>query len=868
MASVNVKNGTSTRRIKTAITKKDNNEFVKALKAIPHDKPVEVEVVAPLYRDIIKKHYKDGYWDFQGGTDGFFVTDNLFFSMRLLLEAKYDLNLRDVADRAVIIAQCIYYMKKFQRAGHAQPTVILGGDRDQMFVVYAPPLMHYLERDFDWTVAPSAAARANLELVDELRNNKILATFVYDINERSFDVSDVMVAIDSLAQNAGHFEKIKIIPQNIRVVYDEFFSLLRLGEQRKIDTRLAVHLFISSIIGKRDVYVDEKRKNLIHLGEKQLNVDTVAYEAFFSRYEKNYTQGEIDEINSMYDILFEETKRRRSGDYWTPTIWADRAHDLISHVLGDGWRANHVVWDSACGTRNLTRDYTDFDALYLSTLFQEEIDTSKMYNQTAEVFQFDFLNDDIDIGPGALFGQNWKMPPTLYRALVEDKPIIFLINPPYGTASGKHENSNVGVSKNNINKMMLNDKIGRSSNQLYAQFVYRIIILKETFNLTNVSLGIFSNERFMRGGNTWSKFMKRLQENFTYRDGFFFNAGEFSDVAHSWGISFTFWTTPGEGRRTSFPVSVESSGPAGIETIATTDILSVDQEQFLSEWVREATVRPVVYQEEGSYVRLSSALDVNRNAKAGKRGKLLVGALGYEHNNSNTVEQSGRYVDIYSTAFGTGDGFSVTPTNFDRAVVNFAVRKSLIPTADEMWIHGHENYLRPSEAAQQDPRWPEFVNDCLLFSLCSPSGSNQSALRGVDYMGKSLNVMNDWFFLSRRDMSDLAEEHNFADLKRDVKTHGLGERFVYTEMLTRSFSHESIMLSNSLRRLVVDSFPFREAACYENPSMHYAAWDAGFWQIYLLAKSLSLPCLDAYRDAFVRVRDKIKDRALEFNFLG
>lgn len=133
---------------------------------------------------------------------------------------------------------------------------------------------------------------------------------------------------------------------------------------------------------------------------------------------------------AMYDVLLEEVSRRFSGDFWTPTIWADKAHDLLDQQLGLDWRKQFVVWDASCGTKNLTRDYTTFTDLYLSTIHQHELDTSARYNREAQAtFQYDFLNDDISIGPDALFGDEWKMPPSLYRALSDGKPLLFLMNP-------------------------------------------------------------------------------------------------------------------------------------------------------------------------------------------------------------------------------------------------------------------------------------------------------------------------------------------------------------------------------------------------------------------------------------------------------
>lgn len=66
--------------------------------------------------------------------------------------------------------------------------------------------------------------------------------------------------------------------------------------------------------------------------------------------------------------------KRRQGVFYTPVIWVNEAHKMISESFGDDWKEKYVVWDPAAGTANLTRDYK-FKELYISTLNQSDIDT-------------------------------------------------------------------------------------------------------------------------------------------------------------------------------------------------------------------------------------------------------------------------------------------------------------------------------------------------------------------------------------------------------------------------------------------------------------------------------------------------------------
>ncbi|HDG9307486.1 TPA: hypothetical protein PBW52_001808 [Staphylococcus aureus] len=87
-----------------------------------------------------------------------------------------------------------------------------------------------------------------------------------------------------------------------------------------------------------------------------------------------------------------------------------------------------------------------FDNLYCSTLYQEELNISNDYNQNPKSFQYDFLNDDININPESN-PYEIKMPIELFESLKQNKPFIFLANPPYATANNA---GSKGTSKKSV----------------------------------------------------------------------------------------------------------------------------------------------------------------------------------------------------------------------------------------------------------------------------------------------------------------------------------------------------------------------------------------------------------------------------------
>jgi hypothetical protein len=251
------------------------------------------------------------------------------------------------------------------------------------------------------------------------------------------------------------------------------------------------------------------------------NVDN--YNGFVQEFSRKYTPKQKHVFTAILDRLIEDTTRRKQGEFFTPTIWVDKAHEYIALVYGDDWKEKYVVWDPAWGTGNLTRDYK-FGELYVSTLNQSDIDTANQmgYNPEATKFQYDFLNDDYE-----------KLPEGLRKSIEQGRQIIVLMNPPYGTSSTSFGNHKKGTSKTIVNQIMLDNGIGRSSQQLYAQFLYK---LKE-YGIKNIS--VFSKPNFFISSG-FIKFRELVWSDFELMSGFIMDASEFADVKQ-WPLTFTVW---------------------------------------------------------------------------------------------------------------------------------------------------------------------------------------------------------------------------------------------------------------------------------------------------------------------------------------
>lgn len=407
------------------------------------------------------------------GTDGLLFVSDISVDLSLITEFKDDVPLDKKIYQERILAQVIFYLKNIQKhikEGNKlqveMPNVVLAADANQVFVINARILYPYLDLNIDWNKAPRYAYD-NMEpqlMFDKLSNDNNINPYIYDIRSKDFNLNDVLELVVDLAstENESELQKISVNQANIRSVYDEFLRLVTQDKTKVDSNQELVSLFIDALTHHEQFFIRNNTVNFLkdNGSYKQYRVNGRNWYAFFSRFDTNYTADEIKDITAVGDVLLEETNRRFSGEYWTPTIWANEAINTIASVLGNDWRDKYYVWDAAAGSKNLTRDFK-FKHLFSSTLYDDELELGKMYNTDNVAFQYDFLNDDVCLTPDSKNTKLQKYAPELFDALCNDKPIVFFTNPPYGTAGDLRrdkEHKKAGVANNKIHDIMMKDK--------------------------------------------------------------------------------------------------------------------------------------------------------------------------------------------------------------------------------------------------------------------------------------------------------------------------------------------------------------------------------------------------------------------------
>lgn len=797
--------------------------------------------VENLWRAKIQSLFPDSTITSPYNSDGYLQSPDGKIS--LLLEFKYDPNMKSKLTQVNILSQTLYYLKKFDRDGKKLPKTILIADKNECFVIHSNPLSKYLDYPLNWNAPASTAFKTNPDLITDMLADNSINPFVFDIVS-VFNFNAIKNKVVELSENVKRL--IKVTEHNINNIF-EYFQNNVLGKNA-LSVNEVANLFINLIINPGENYLHPKRKNiLISKSFGDVYVHTDKFISFFDHFDGNqYSIREKEKLTAIVDRIVEDETRRRKGEFFTPTIWVDEAHKMISEAFGENWKEEFVVWDPAAGTLNLTRDYK-FKELYCSTIEESDLKTAEQmkYNPEAVKFQYDFLNDGIIDGKIDIENDS-KLPEGLKKALLEGKKMIVLMNPPYGTAGNAKADtdSKSGIALTQLNNIMKNENWGSSSQQLYAQFLFKLS------KLNNVRICMFSPPLFM-SGTSYKEFRNKFLDVYGFESGFLMNAGEF-DGTSDWGLSFTIWTEVKE-LKNDFCLVVKKSNELGeISYLFDKIVYNLDDYVESSKWVREEVKKLKTK----DVPQISSGITIKQKGT----GRIVENAIGYFANDSNQVMNNTMGVALFTSAFSHSHGLSIKD-NFNKVVTLFTARKSI----KSDWINQKDNYMAPNES---HPDWQQFQYDSIVYSLFNTS-SNQSSLRQIDYKGKKWDIKNEFFWMSKSEMMDLAEKKFFDDVYRDARSSD--ERYVYTllhkEGIYEKLSPDAKEVLDMATELVKKSFDMRKALHEEHPEYHLNTWDAGWYQIKLIIKQFYQEDAKIFAKKYKEFEDRMRPLVYELGFL-
>lgn len=815
---------------------------MKRISSALNEKDVENIYRAALVREL-NKNYKEVEITSPHGVDGlvkFGATKKR--KLHVLLEFKFDERYKSKLVQANVLAQCLYYLKKFHDAGDRVPHAIFVGDINECFVIGSEVFRKYLFRqDIDWSIAPSQAYK-NTDLVKELAEDNDINPFVFDVDE-SFKLSQVVERFKGLGDE-GEKIRVKITPKNIDRVFTYFSENVLTEKKDKLTPNERANLFVQLVTNGAENYPHPKKRNtLITKGFGEVKVSTHQYRSFFEYFEgEAYSPREKEALTSCVDRIVEDATRRWKGEFFTPTDFVDLAHKYISDEFGSDWKERFVVWDPAAGTLNLTRDYK-FKELYCSTLEASDLETAEQhgYNPEAVKFQYDFLNDDED-----------KLPAGLREAIDSGKEILFLINPPYAQATGGKGGSGgleKGIQNTSVRNKMIKEGWGKASANLYAQFMARVWYTQNSGG--NVHLALFCDPGYLTGPS-YRNFRGKFFDKFKFDKGFVFKASHFSGVSSVWGINFAMFSPGRANEKYEFIHDIVDSNGVFLESNGRKALYNTDGLVSLKEWSSVADMkRPT------DSPKMTSSLKVKETKHGFGIPENSFGAL---VNNGNNVSKNQSEVLILSGGFtGNMGKIFIDKSSFGKSCVVFAARKLITGN----WINDKDEYLAPNE---DHPDYEQFYHDSIVYSLFNNS-SEQSSLRQVDYKGKKWDIKNEFFWMSKDTMLELAESYHYDEIYQDAKF--ADERYVHLLLLRLydKLSPDAREVLNMATNLMKKSFDVRKIVSEEHPEYHLDAWDAGYSQLKRVWRDYLADDFKAFRDKYNAFGERMRPLVYELGFL-
>ncbi len=802
--------------------------------------------VEHMYWTLFTGEIKDIEITSQFNTDGFLVWKHNDTERRVLLECKVDRELTRKHERAAIIAQLICYTRKFLDKGIDIPNIFMIGDKNECVIVESKHFQYLLDMEFDWNMPPSSCDNRIVYTIEQQKDYPYMLF-------RNSDLPNFRSIIDCINSIAIEQQRVKVGEKNIESLYN--FWCTNVMNDKKITEVDKLDCMFACLFHPERAHVNPAKGNgnlLIYGGRYDIKIKGNQFDNFINKYDtSSLTIEDIDHLYETRDRLIQDRIRRLQGAFYTPRIWVDVAYDLIGKTLGSDWRKTCVVWDPAAGTGNLTRDYS-FDNLILSTFEQADVESIKRnnYNEGAVVEQFDFLNGDID-------GMFPTLPSSIVKRLMyavsSGKHVVFLMNPPYGTANdaGAKGSSKAGIATTVASSEMKSENIGAASQQLYAQFMFRVSRIVKMFGIRHYTLVLYSVPTFMTS-SSYKGFREFFYKKFKFVSGALFNAAHFAGVSDRWGVSLTLWqngTTTGD-----IKLDVLDINNSQVVKIDTKTMYCSDNQEA-SQWVRQEVKGLKTF----DAPQLTSGLEIKQHGDL--RGSCVDGSLGYLTTPGNGFQWSATGVWLSSSPGSNGHGLSIIPQNFKKVCALFAVRKLV----SETWINQKDEYLAPLPQTERTTRYQQWNDDCVIYSLFH-SSSQQTSMRDVSYKGKNWTIRNDFFWRKNLDMRMMANVAHYTDMYHDTINNS-EESYLATIYDQLNLSPEAVSVMRFANMLLECSMARREAFNYEytEKELHLNAWDAGAYQLKELWKQY--PEWKEFKDAYKVLEDKLQPLVYDFGFL-
>lgn len=565
----------------------------------------------------------------------------------------------------------------------------------------------------------------------------------------------------------------------------------------------------------------------------------------FNKVEKTYFKLMDDTFSlttkEKYDLMENKDRlvpsdiRKADGEYFTPEPLASYGRNVLKEYIDF---KDYYIWDVSCGTGNLFRSETEYDPkkVFLSTLNEADIDLIRdtgFYPDEVNMFACDFLSSvDYDSNNTPFLD---TLPEELQTAIRNNEKILFYFNPPFKSSP----------PENAVSRWMKELGMGRASLDLYTQFIFKVVNLIYTHNLTNAVMGVFSPQTYIRDNTGLYTYITKYMD---MQEGIIFNSSDFSDTSKSqfWGVACVIYTHKDakvnkKGDQTITRLRLNSDNSISKVSEMPIELFAIKNRR-LNDWAR------------------SDELDYFVNSRAysffysppPKVLKASVNSFAYV-SYTYEVMKNGR-VAISTKPISFQSYIDVTPENFFRAILLFGAARVVTDTSD--FGMNMSALVEPETDISK-----ELLRDLVIFSLFDlksfPFATRVSS-GGVE------NVRNTMFFLDEKDVLTEAEKCGCQALLDDYKQYK-HKNTIYHSIIKPSLdagvSAEALDLYNYCKDVLLSTIKDRHIAPEE---YHLNAWDAGWVQVrYLLKELKDVELEKGYFTRLIAFKEKLAPRLIE-----
>ena len=512
----------------------------------------------------------------------------------------------------------------------------------------------------------------------------------------------------------------------------------------------------------------------------------------------------LDELVKNKDLIMSKGVKEEDGSFYTPLEWAKETHDMVLRHIPN--LEDYIVWDASCGSGNLVADLPKCKQLYVSTLHQEDAEIAQERLPHAIAFQLDFLSG-IDYNP-FLTEFTDKLPEGLQKALRNNEPILFLMNPPYSVTNAQ---------KTEVSRHLRSIGETEIGNDLLRQFIWRVYNLVDVHNLTNLWFAcIGTNSLFILP--SWESTVRVMMEHADLVEGFTYPASEFAGVSKSiqWGIYSTLWkTTPNKVVEELPTIQLDEKKKdenGNIKTYGKFDF--VWNKKYITNWLDDKITvgnrRLVPCVGAKGDVRIDN--DGNPRAYMG-----LDNAYGYILL-KNTFKDITQYNAISSTPIFPSD-IPITSENVKDVFGVYAFNS----TFQEDFHYSARPFNEPVTGTDEYKEW---IANSIFFAVCGRK-SFVSSFRDFQFKSEKININSSIFPFSVEQVQEFCSD---PVILQDLEENKVDNTW-YLQLLeeSRPYLWDGVRdLFNAVTDFIKVSYNHRKTIDYD---LHTRAWNAGFIQL-------------------------------------